>query len=163
MTASTLPLAVDQYSGRKLGKYEIICRLSTGGMSVIFLAFQRGLAGFRKFVVLKQILPDIKGEEQFVRMFLEEAKITAAFTHPNIAQVYDLDIQEGELFLAMEFVPGATLVEVAKACYAAKEPIPIGFTLAVVRDTALALHYAHTFTDPAGRSQQIIHRDVAEK
>src|SRR4051812_1356619 len=105
MAASELALALDGFSGRKLGKYEVLCRLSTGGMSEIFLAWQRGLACFRKFVVPKQILPDIKGEEQFVRMFLEEAKITAAFTHPNIAQVYDLDIQEGELFLAMEFVP----------------------------------------------------------
>ncbi len=163
MTASTLPLALDQFSGRKLGKYEIICRLSTGGMSVIFLAFQRGLAGFRKFVVLKQILPDIVGEEEFVRMFLDEAKITAAFNHPNIAQVYDLDIQSGELFLAMEFIPGATLVEVAKACRANNEPIPTGFSLMAVRDTALALNYAHSFTDPAGRHQTVIHRDVAEK
>ncbi|MGQ0504698.1 MAG: protein kinase domain-containing protein [Myxococcaceae bacterium] len=163
MPASTLPLAFDQYSGRKLGKYEILCRLSTGGMSVIFLAFQKGLAGFRKFVVLKQILPDIKGEEEFVRMFLDEAKITAAFNNPNIAQVFDLDIQDGELFLAMEFVPGATLVEVAKACRAISESIPTGFSLMAVRDTAMALHYAHTFTDPTGRKQTVIHRDVAEK
>ncbi|MGQ0504699.1 MAG: protein kinase domain-containing protein [Myxococcaceae bacterium] len=160
---ASIALGLDEFSGRKLGKYEVLCRLSTGGMSEIFLAFQRGLAGFRKFVVLKQILPDIKGEEQFVRMFLDEAKITAAFAHPNIAQVYDLDIQDGELFLTMEFVPGATLVEVAKACYDLREPIPIGFSIASVRDTALALHYAHTFTDPAGRAQQVIHRDIAEK
>src|SRR5690242_19917838 len=106
MAATTLPLVPDQYTGRKLGKYEIICRLSTGGMSLIFLAFQRGLAGFRKLVVIKQILPDIQGEEEFVRMFLDEARNTAAFNHPNIAQIYDLDVQEGELFLAMEFVPG---------------------------------------------------------
>jgi serine/threonine protein kinase len=156
-------LAPDDYSGRKLGKYEILCRLSMGGMSEIFLAFQKGLAGFRKFVVLKQILPDIKGEEEFVRMFLDEARITAAFAHPNIAQVFDLDIAEGELFLAMEFVPGATLVEVAKACRLAGEPIPVGFTLMAVRDTALALHYAHTFTDPMGRAVQVVHRDIAEK
>src|SRR5512140_2771636 len=120
MGGSTLPLAPDAFSGRKLGKYEVLCRLSTGGMAEIFLAFQRGLAGFRKLVVLKQILPDIKGEEEFVRMFLDEAKITAAFTHPNIAQTFDLDIADGQLFLTMEFVPGATLLEVAKACRAAK-------------------------------------------
>jgi serine/threonine protein kinase len=63
----------------------------------------------------------------------------------------------------MEFVPGATLVEVAKACRAANEPIPVGFSLEAVRDTALALHYAHTFTDPIGRPASVIHRDVAEK
>ncbi|MGA9522295.1 MAG: serine/threonine-protein kinase [Myxococcaceae bacterium] len=163
MADPSFTLTPYEFSGRKLGKYEILSRLSTGGMSEIFLAFQRGLAGFRKFVVLKQILPDIKGEEEFVRMFLDEAKITGAFTHPNIAYVYDLDIADGELFLAMEFVPGATLVEVARACRTNGEPIPIGFTLQAVRDTALALHYAHTFVDPMGKAKEVIHRDVAEK
>jgi eukaryotic-like serine/threonine-protein kinase len=162
MPGSNLP-APDARAGRKLGKYEILSRLSTGGMSEIFLAFQRGLGGFRKIVVLKQILPDIKGEEEFVRMFLDEAKITGMFAHPNIAQVFDLDIADGELFLAMEFVPGATLVEVARACRQANEPIPIGFTLMAVRDTALALNYAHCFTDPGGRSLTVVHRDIAEK
>ncbi len=163
MAGATLPLSADSYTGRKMGKYEVLCRLSTGGMSEIFLAFQRGLAGFRKLVVLKSILPDISGEEEFVRMFLDEARITAAFNHPNIAQVFDLDIDDGALFLSMEFVPGATLVEIARACRANNEPIPIGLTLAAVRDTALALHYAHNFTDPLGRKQVVIHRDVAEK
>jgi serine/threonine protein kinase len=157
------PLAPDSFSGRRLGKYEIVCRLSTGGMSVIFLAFTRGISGFRKYVVLKQILPDVKGEDEFVRMFLDEAKITAAFNHPNIAQVFDLDVAEGELFLTMEFVPGATLVEVARGCRAAREPIPMGLALQSVRDTAVALHYAHTFTDPFGNPQPVIHRDIAEK
>lgn len=160
---SPLPFAPDPASGRTLGKYEVLCRLSAGGMSEIFLAFQKGLGGFRKLVVLKQILPDISGEEEFVRMFLDEAKITAAFAHPNIAQVFDLDVQEGTLFLAMEFVQGATLVEIAKACRQQNQPIPLGLTLAAVRDTALALNYAHTFTDPSGKFRQVIHRDVAEK
>ncbi|MBZ4417602.1 protein kinase [Myxococcus sp. RHSTA-1-4] len=160
MSGNTLPLAPD---ARLLGKYEVLCRLSTGGMAEIFLASQRGLAGFRKLVVLKQILPDIRGEEEFVRMFLDEAKVTAAFNHPHIAQVYDLDIAEGELFLSMEFVPGATLVEVARACRQNNMPIPMGFSLMAVRDTAVALHYAHTFTDPLGHPSPVIHRDVAEK
>lgn len=164
MTGSTLALSPEGVRGRQMGKYEVLCRLSTGGMAEIFLASQRGLGGFHKLVVLKTILPDIKGEEEFVRMFLDEAKVTAAFNHPHIAQVYDLDVaQNGELFLAMEFVPGATLVEVARACRQARTSIPLGFTLASVRDTALALHYAHTFTDLRGRASPIIHRDVAEK
>jgi serine/threonine protein kinase len=163
MSNALPPLVPDNFSGRRLGKYEIVCRLSTGGMSVIFLAFTRGVSGFRKYVVLKQILPDVKGEDEFVRMFLDEAKITAAFNHPHIAQVYDLDVAEGELFLTMEFVPGATLVEVARACRVAREPIPMGLTLQSVRDTAVALHYAHTFTDPFGNPQPVIHRDIAEK
>jgi serine/threonine protein kinase len=146
-----------------MGNYEVLCRLSTGGMAEIFLASKRGLAGFHKPVVLKKILPDIQGQEEFVRMFLDEAKVTAAFNHPHIAQVFDLDVAEGELFLAMEFVPGATLLEVARACRVGGEPMPIGFGLAAVRDTALALHYAHTFTDALGQPSPVIHRDVAEK
>jgi serine/threonine protein kinase len=148
---------------RHLGKYEVLCRLSTGGMSAIYLAHQTGLAGFKKLVVLKTILPDIGGEEDFVGMFLEEARITAAFNHPNIAQVFELDTGDGQLFMAMEFVQGCTLVEMARACRQAKEAIPVGFTLSASRDTALALHYAHNFTDARGRKQIVIHRDVAEK
>jgi len=163
MSGPVVTLAPDRYSGRKLGKYEIVCRLSTGGMAAIYLAFQRGHAGFQKLVVLKQILPDVKAEQELVDMFLDEAKITAAFNHPNIAHVYDLDVASEELFLAMEFVAGADLLEIARACHEAQEPIPIGFTMAVVHDTALALHYAHTFTDPLGRPHPVIHRDVAEK
>ncbi|PZR04339.1 MAG: hypothetical protein DI536_34520 [Archangium gephyra] len=132
-------------------------------MSAIYLAHQTGLAGFKKLVVLKTILPDIGGEEDFVGMFLEEARITAVFNHPNIAQVFELDTDDGQLFMAMEFVQGCTLVEMARACHQAKESIPIGLTLATVRDTALALHYAHNFTDARGRKQIVIHRDVAEK
>ena len=156
-------LLADEYTGQTLGKYELACRLSTGGMSEIFLAYQKGVAGFRKYVVLKKILSNITGEEEFVRMFVQEAKITAGFAHQNIAQVFDLDVAEGELFLAMEFVPGATMVELVQACIAANEPVPLGLSVAVVRDVALALHYAHTFTDPAGRVQPVVHRDVAEK
>lgn len=148
---------------RQLGKYEVLCRLSTGGMSAIYLAHQKGMAGFKKLVVLKTILPDIGGEEDFVGMFLEEARITAVFNHPHIAQVYELDTDDGQLFMAMEFVQGCTLVEMARACRAARESIPVGLTLTAVRDTALALHYAHTFTDARGRRQIVIHRDVAEK
>ena len=132
-------------------------------MSEIFLATQSGLGGFNKLVVLKTILPDISGEEDFVRMFLDEARTTAGFNHPNIAQVFELDVADGQLFMAMEFVQGCTLVEMARACRLAKQPIPVGFTLQAVRDTALALHYAHNFTDARGRRQIVIHRDVAEK
>ncbi len=163
MISTSLPLTFDPSVGRKLGKYEVLCRLSTGGMSEIFLGFQRGIAGFRKPVVLKRILPDIQAEESFVKMFLDEAQITAGLNHPNIAQTYDLDIDRGELFLAMEFVPGATLLEAVKACRDSGERLPVGFILAAVRDTALALHYAHNFSDPTGRPRPVIHRDIAEK
>src|SRR5690348_11068102 len=132
MAGSKLPPAPGEVRGRQMGNYEVLCRLSTGGMAEILLATRRGLAGFHKPVVLKKILPDIHDQDEFVQMFLDEARVTAAFNHPNIAQVFDLDVAGDELFLAMEFVPGATLLEVAKACLATHEPMPMGFALAAV-------------------------------
>ncbi|GHG91973.1 hypothetical protein GCM10012319_53400 [Comamonas sp. KCTC 72670] len=153
----------DPDRGRRIGKYEILTRLSIGGMAELFLAYTSGPGGFRKFVAVKQILPDIKKDEQFVQMFLDEARITAAFSHANIGQVFDLGEEGGELYLAMEFLPGQNLEQVAKASSRQGYPLPLGFVGRVIRDTCLGLHYAHHFTDPSGRPAVVVHRDVSPK
>jgi len=151
----------DPYRGRKIGKYELLTRLSVGGMAELFLAFTSGPGGFRKFVALKQILPDVKTEE-FVKMFLDEARITAAFSHPNIGQVFDLGLEDDELYLAMEFLPGQNLEQVMMAASYVR-PLPIGFAARVARDVCLGLHYAHNFTAPSGRKVAVVHRDMAPR
>jgi len=150
------------FRGKLVGKYEILTRMSVGGMAELFLAFTTGPGGFRKFVALKQILPDVKTEE-FVRMFLDEARITAAFSHPNIGQVFDLGEEDGELYLAMEFLPGQNLEQVMTAAAKAGIPIPMGFAARVVRDVCLGLHYAHHFTAPSGKKVQVVHRDLTPR
>src|SRR5579871_6945880 len=95
--------------GQRVGKYEILTRLSVGGMAELFLAYTSGPGGFRKFVAVKQILPDVKKDPAFVKMFLDEARITAALSHANVAQVFDLGQEDGELYLAMEFISGQNL------------------------------------------------------
>jgi serine/threonine-protein kinase len=151
----------DPFRGRKLGKYEILTRMSVGGMAELFLAFTTGPGGFRKFVALKQILPDVRTDE-FVRMFLDEARITAAFSHPNIGQVFDLGEEDGELFLAMEFLPGQNLEQIMTAARHGP-PVPVGFSARVVRDVCLGLHYAHHFTAPSGRKVAVVHRDLTPR
>jgi serine/threonine-protein kinase len=132
-------------------------------MAELFLGFTSGPGGFRKYVALKRILPDARSDESFERMFLDEARITAAFNHPNIGQVFELG-QDGEgLFLAMEFIAGQNLNQVAGVCRRKGVALPAGYSLAVARDVCLALHYAHTFTTPAGKPFAVIHRDVAQK
>ncbi|QSQ18189.1 serine/threonine-protein kinase [Myxococcus landrumensis] len=153
----------DPDRGRRIGKYEILTRLSLGGMAELFLAFTSGPGGFRKFVAVKQILPDIKKDEQFVEMFLDEARITAAFSHANIGQVFDLGEEDGELYLAMEFLPGQNLEQVIKAAARRQYGLPLGFIGRVIRDTCLGLHYAHHFMDPSGRPVAVVHRDVSPK
>ena len=149
--------------GRRLGKYEILTRLSMGGMAELFLAFTSGPGGFRKFVAVKQILPDVKKDEKFVKMFLDEARITAAFSHGNIGQVFDLGEEDGELYLAMEFLSGQNLEQISKRAASRQRPLPLGFSCRVVRDVCLGLHYAHAFTDPTGKPAPVIHRDVSPK
>ena len=149
--------------GRRVGKYEIITRLSVGGMAELFLAYLPGPGGFKKFVALKQILPDVKADDSFVKMFLDEARITAAFNNANIGQVFDLGEEGQELYLAMEFIAGQNLEQVTKRAAKREIAIPVGFAARVVRDCALGLHYAHHFTDPTGQPMAVVHRDVSPK
>ncbi|MCP3104953.1 protein kinase [Myxococcus sp. K15C18031901] len=132
-------------------------------MAELFLGFTSGPGGFRKYVVIKRILPDARDNEQFERMFLDEARITAAFNHPNIAQVFDLGQEDDGLYLAMEFIAGQNLNQLTGACLRRKQQLSVGFVLSVARDVCLALHYAHTFTTPSGEPSPVIHRDVAQK
>ncbi len=149
--------------GRRIGKYEVVTRLSMGGMAELFLAFTAGPGGFRKFVALKQILPDVQKDEQFVKMFLDEARITATLSHANIGQVFDLGDQDGELYLAMEFLAGQNLEQVYKAADKQQFPLPLGFAARAVRDACLGLHYAHSFTEASGKPRPVVHRDVSPK
>ena len=141
----------------------MLAQLSVGGMAELFLGFTSGPGGFRKYVALKRILPDARSDDSCERMFLDEARITAAFNHPHIGQVFELG-QDGEgLFLAMEFIAGQNLNQVAGVCRRKGVALPAGYSLAVARDVCLALHYAHTFTTPGGKPFAVIHRDVAQK
>ena len=155
--------SIDFYRGERIGKYEVVTQLSVGGMAELFLGFTSGPGGFRKYVVIKRILPDVRDNAQFERMFLDEARITAAFNHPNIAQVFDLGQEDDGLYLAMEFIAGQNLNQITGACLRAKQQMTVGFTLSVARDVCMALHYAHTFTTPSGEPSPVIHRDVAQK
>lgn len=149
--------------GYKLGKYEVIGRISLGGMAELYLAFLAGQGGFRKFVALKRVLPAAAEQESFLKMFLDEARITASLSHANIAQVYELaeNPENDEPVLAMEFVAGQNLAQITRRAQARRVPLPIGFTCRVVHDVLLGLHSAHHFVEPAsGKPMPVIHRDI---
>jgi len=149
---------------RRIGRYEVIAGLSAGGMAELYLASTKGPGGFRKFVALKKLLGDVQSDRNFARMFMDEARITALLSHPGIAQVFDLGEDEnGELYLAMEFVAGQDLSQITHACRKQGSRVPIGLACKVVHDVCRALHYAHNFVDPAGRPSPVVHRDIAPK
>jgi eukaryotic-like serine/threonine-protein kinase len=154
---------VDVHWGERIGRYQVLAQLSVGGMAELFLGFTSGPGGFRKYVALKRILPDAQGDDSFEKMFLDEARITAALNHPNIGQVFELGQDGNGLYLAMEFIAGQNLNQLANVVRRRGKAQPLGFSLSVVRDVCLALHYAHTFTTPGGKAYPVIHRDVAQK
>jgi eukaryotic-like serine/threonine-protein kinase len=142
-----------------LGKYTLLVRLAAGGMGEVYLARMSAVAGFEKNVVIKRLLPQFSQDEQFVRMFLDEARLTARLSHPNICQVFELIEYGDEYYLVMEYLEGLPLSRMATSC------APLGMDLRMVGGIMVqaceGLAYAHEFRDPAVDIQGIIHRDVS--
>src|SRR5688500_9888781 len=93
-------------------KYRVIRLLASGGMGEVFLAKQLGPAGFSRRVVIKKILRHLASDQSFIDMFLNEARLAARLSHPNIVQVFELSQEEGTWFVAMEYVDGKSLAAI---------------------------------------------------
>src|SRR4051812_34029911 len=145
--------------GETLGKYEIVRELALGGMARIYLARVCGTAGFEKQVVLKCILESIATDDQFVTMFLDEARLAATLRHSNIADVIDVGVERGIHYFAMEYVAGKTARDIRIRGKELRNPPPLEISLAIISGTAAALEYAHTRVDVEGKSIEIVHRD----
>src|SRR5262249_935285 len=97
------------------GKYRLLRRLAIGGMAELYLARAAGIQRFEKVVALKRILPQFAADHDFIQMFLDEARLVATFSHPNIAQVYDIGVADGDYFFTMEYVHGEDLKSILRA------------------------------------------------
>jgi len=139
------------------GPYRIVRRLAIGGMAEIYLARQRGIEGVERAVVIKRILPTHSRNEEFVTMFLDEARLLAALSHPNIVQVFDAGRVADSYFLGMEYVRGPTLGSLLAA---ARGPLPFREALTIALAIAEALAYVHERRDELGRPLNIVHRDL---
>ena len=140
------------------GKYVLERELSRGGMARVVLATLRGAGGFEKKLVVKQIRDELSFDQQFVRRFVEEAKTTVALSHPNIVPVYELGVEQGTYFLAMELVEGCSIAELVrernfdgtKRVLSPEEGAYIGM------EVCRALDYAH-------RRMKVVHRDITPR
>jgi serine/threonine protein kinase len=150
----------DVSAGFRLGKYEIVRRLAAGGMAEIFLARVSGLSGFQKMVVIKRILPQLATKSDFVEMFLDEARIAATLQHPNVVQMYDVGVVDGNYFIAMEYLHGEDVRSIMKTLYKQEERLPVEQALNIIIGLASGLHYAHEKRGFDGKPLDIIHRDV---
>ena len=139
-----------------LGPYRLIRLLGHGGMSQVFLARRYGASGFEKQVALKTLPVEQFGNETLTRSLIEEAKICAGLNHRNLAQIYDLGVDEGIYYLCMEYIEGINL----KSILTQQRPA-VEVALFIAQEVALALDYIHSATDSEGRPLGLIHRDVS--
>ena len=155
--------AISEHRGEttRLGSFEILRRLTRGGMAEIFLARTSGPSGFEKLVVLKKILAKYAGKPRYVQLFLEEAKLAASLDHPNIAQVYDIGIVDGAYFFTMEYLHGQDVRSILHRSWRIGERFPIDHAVQIARHVASALHFAHEKTRGDGTSLGLVHRDVS--
>ncbi len=147
--------------GVRLGKYTLLRKLAIGGMAELFLSRAEGIEGFEKNVVLKRILPQLAASEDFVRMFLDEARLAGTLHHPNIAQVYDIGRAGRSYFFTMEYVRGKDLREILRASKKRGELIPFNHAISMVMGCCAGLHYAHEKLGSDGQPLGVVHRDVS--
>jgi TonB family protein len=147
--------------GQKFGQYTLLERIAVGGMAELYKARMRGVEGFQKTVAIKRILPHLTDNAEFVEMFIDEGKLAAQLTHPNIAHIYDLGKIGSDYYIAMEFVEGKDLRSTLNLARKKGTPLPMGLALLIAARLASALDYAHRKRDFDGRELGLVHRDVS--
>ena len=145
---------------QQFGDYHLLEKIATGGMAEVWRARAYGMAGFEKILVIKKVLDQLGRDPEFVRLFIDEARIAVQLLHVNIVQVFDLGLVDGTYYMAMEYVHGldlARLMSRAKAIGA----FPIPLALCIVSETLKALQFAHDRSDEDGRPLRIVHCDIS--
>jgi len=152
----------DSSKPETIGSYEIVRKLAVGGMGLVYLARQVGPVDFSREVVLKKLHEKYASDPHFVTMFVNEARIAASLTHPNIIHIYEL-VQDGDGYaIAMEYVRGGTVLSMLRARERASLPgLPYGPATRIVSTVCEALYYAYNDLDGHGVPRHVIHRDVS--
>jgi len=148
-------------SGTTFGQYVLEEHIATGGMAQVYKARMLGLEGFQKTVAIKRILPHLTDNDEFVKMFVDEAKLAAQLSHQNIIHIYDLGKIEQSHFIAMEYIEGRDLRTILDACREHDVRVPVPLALYVTTLLAGALDYAHKKRDFDNRDLGLVHRDVS--
>ena len=147
-------------AGSHFSRYEILGRLSAGGMAEVWRARVLGVESFQKDIVIKTMRPELADTPDLVRMFINEAEIAARMNHPGMVQVFDFGQYEGRYFIAMEYVPGRSLRQLGRSFRLKQRRLPRKFFLRAMLDVVRALSYGHALTEN-GVLVGFVHRDVS--
>jgi eukaryotic-like serine/threonine-protein kinase len=144
-----------------IDRYVVLEHLSEGGMGAIYVGKKLGAGGFEMEVVLKQLLPEFTQQEEFIDLFLREAKLSATLDHANIVHTIDLVTAGGEYFIVMEYLPGGDLRTLLKKAKRRGKRFSPKAAIYISREILSALSYAHAKRDFDGNPLKLIHRDVS--
>jgi serine/threonine protein kinase len=153
--------AVGKGADAAYGQYLLLERIATGGMAEVFRAKRQGVEGFEKIVAVKRILPHLSDNKEFVEMFINEAKMVAGLSHPNIVQIFDLGKIEDTYYIAMEYIDGRDLRSILARAHGQDLLLDVDLTALIATKVVSALEYAHRHHDAAGKPLRIVHRDVS--
>src|SRR5450432_138299 len=143
------------------GKYYLLERINVGGMAEVFKAKTFGVEGFERLLAVKRILPNIAEDEEFITMFIDEAKIAVQLQHANIAQIFDLGKVDDAFFIALEYVHGRDLRSIFDRMRSRGEVVPIALACHMIMQVCEGLDYAHNKRDGQGRELHLVHRDIS--
>lgn len=147
-----------------LGRYRLAYELASGGMATVYLACLEGAAGVDKVVAVKRIHPHLAKDEEYVQMFLDEARIASQIHHTNVCSVTDFGQVDGAYYLVMEYLTGVPLNRLIAMMARERDDVPdrwVPIISKLVRDAAEGLHAAHELTAPDGSLLGVVHRDVS--
>jgi eukaryotic-like serine/threonine-protein kinase len=149
-------------AGRSFGRFELLLEMGSGGMATLFLSRIRGPQNFEKLIAIKKIHDHLSKEEEFVDMFLDEARISAMIHHPNVVQIFDLGSIDDVYFIAMEYVHGQDLSQILRGVIRSKnQTFTWTHAVRLVADACSGLHAAHELKDQEGDPLGLVHRDVS--
>lgn len=145
----------------RLGRYELIAQLATGGMGRVSLGKSTGEGGFERHVVIKSLDAVDVDDAEATAMFLDEARILGMLHHQHVAAIQEVGRDDtGRLFLVLEYVHGHSAHDVWERALDLEIQLPLDFTLTIIAAAASGLHYAHTKRSADGERLHIVHRDV---
>jgi serine/threonine protein kinase len=153
---------VESETIEKFGKYLLLTKLGTGGMAEVFLARPASTQAHGFVLAIKRVLPHVASDVNFVKMFHSEIQICMAFNHPHIVHIQDFGEENGQPYIAMDFIEGVNLKSLTAKFAKRGEFVPIGLAVSLAAQAASGLNYAHTFENPVtGQSLKVVHRDIS--
>lgn len=143
------------------GKYLLLERINVGGMAEVFKAKAFGIEGFERVIAIKRILPNMAEDEEFINMFIDEARIAVQLSHANIVPIFELGKLDSQYYIAMEYVAGKDLRQTLDRFRKREALMPQAASAYITAKICEGLDYAHRKTDATGRPLNVIHRDVS--